>query len=78
LVLNQVIVNFASGDAVHRKALTESVVARVPRGGVCYAAGRNGAMIGDALSVFSGPTTEADSEISAEAIIAAWRDGQKG
>jgi len=46
LVLNQVIVNFGSSDAVHRKALTESVVARVPRGGVCYAAGRNGAMIG--------------------------------
>ena len=78
VVLNQVIVNFGSGDAVYRKALTESVIARVQKDGVCFAGGaqwRDDWVM--RLSIISGPTTEADIDLSAEAIIAAWRAVRK-
>jgi glutamate/tyrosine decarboxylase-like PLP-dependent enzyme len=75
VVLNQVIVNFGSGDADARKAATQAVIAKVLASGTCYVAGA--AWRGDwvmRISVTSGATTEADIEMSADAIIAAWRE----
>jgi glutamate/tyrosine decarboxylase-like PLP-dependent enzyme len=77
VVLNQVAVNFGEGDAAFRKALTEAVIARVQEGGVCFAGGAE--WRGDwimRLSVISEPSTEADIDMSADAIIAAWREVQ--
>jgi glutamate/tyrosine decarboxylase-like PLP-dependent enzyme len=74
VVLNQVIVNFGSGDAAARKAATEAVIAATLASGTCYVAGA--AWRGDwvmRLSVTSGETTETDIDLSAAAIIAAWR-----
>lgn len=74
VVLNQVIVNFGSGDAAARRAATQAVIARVLAGGVCFLGGAE--WRGDwvmRVSVISGPTSEADIELSADAIIAAWR-----
>jgi glutamate/tyrosine decarboxylase-like PLP-dependent enzyme len=74
VVLNQVIVNFGTCDAAARKAATEAVIAKTLASGTCYVAGA--AWRGDwvmRLSVSSGETTEADIDISADAIIAAWR-----
>jgi glutamate/tyrosine decarboxylase-like PLP-dependent enzyme len=39
VVLNQVIVSFGEGDAASRRAATEAVIARIQKGGVCFAAG---------------------------------------
>jgi glutamate/tyrosine decarboxylase-like PLP-dependent enzyme len=78
VVLNQVAVNFGDGDAAFRKALTEAVIARVQEGGVLFAGGAE--WRGDwimRLSVISEPTTEADIDMSADAIIAAWREVQR-
>ena len=61
VVLNQVIVNFGTGDAAARKAATEAVIAKTLASGTCYVAGA--AWRGDwvmRLSVTSGETTEAD------------------
>jgi glutamate/tyrosine decarboxylase-like PLP-dependent enzyme len=72
--LNQVIVSFGEGDAASRRAATEAVIARIQKGGVCFAAGAQ--WRGDwvmRLSVTSGATTARDIEISAAAIVAAWR-----
>jgi len=74
VTINQLIVDFGAGDAATRKALTEAVIAGVQAGGVCFAGGA--AWHGDwvmRISVTSGATTEADIELSADAIIAAWR-----
>jgi len=79
VVLNQVIVNFGSGDTNSRKASTEAVIARVQAGGVCYVGGaqwRDDWVM--RISVSSAPTTAADIDLSAEAIINAWRQVQKG
>jgi len=72
--LNQVIVSFGDGDAAARRAATEAVIARVQKDGVCFAAGaqwRDDWVM--RLSVSSGATTARDIEISAAAIVAAWR-----
>jgi glutamate/tyrosine decarboxylase-like PLP-dependent enzyme len=79
VVLNQVIVNFGSGSAAERKALTEAVIARVQADGVLFAGGaqwRDDWVM--RLSVISAVTTEADIDLSADAIIAVWRGVQKG
>jgi glutamate/tyrosine decarboxylase-like PLP-dependent enzyme len=79
VTINQAIVNFGNGDAAERKALTEAVIARVQADGVCFVGGAE--WRGDwvmRLSVSSGPTTEADIDLSADAIIAAWRTVQAG
>lgn len=79
VVLNQVIVNFGSGDAKSRKAATEAVIARVQKDGTCFVGGaqwRDDWVM--RISVISAPTTEADVDASAEAIIAAWRAVQRG
>jgi glutamate/tyrosine decarboxylase-like PLP-dependent enzyme len=72
--LNQVIVSFGEGDAASRRAATEAVIARIQKGGVCFAAGaqwRDDWVM--RLSVTSGATSARDIEISAAAIVAAWR-----
>ena len=77
VVLNQVIVSFGEGDAASRRAATEAVIARTQKGGVCFAAGAE--WRGDwvmRLSVTSGATTARDIDISAAAIVAAWRAEQ--
>lgn len=69
VVLNQIALDFgADGEA------TKAVIARVQHDGVLYAGGAewrgNWIM---RLSVISAPTTEADIDLSADAIISAWR-----
>jgi glutamate/tyrosine decarboxylase-like PLP-dependent enzyme len=72
--LNQVIVSFGDGDAASRRAATEAVIARIQKGGICFAAGaqwRDDWVM--RLSATSGATRARDIEISAVAIVAAWR-----
>lgn len=79
VVLNQVAANFGTGDAAARRAATEAVIARVQRDGVLFAGGAE--WRGDwvmRFSVSSFYTTEADIDVSAEAVIAAWRAIQGG
>ena len=74
LAINQLIVNFGTGDAAARKSATEAVIAKVQQDGVCFAAGS--LWRGDwvmRISISSGETTAEDIEMSADAIIAAWR-----
>ncbi len=74
VVLNQLIVNFGSGDAAERKAATEAVIAATVASGTCFVAGAS--WRGDwvmRISVTSGATTEADIDMSADAIVQAWR-----
>jgi len=78
VVINQVIANFGSGDTASRKASTEAVIARVQKDGTCFVGGaqwRDDWVM--RISVISAPTTEADIDASAEAIIAAWRAVQR-
>jgi glutamate/tyrosine decarboxylase-like PLP-dependent enzyme len=74
VVLNQVAVSFGDGDAASRKAKTEAVIAEVQKDGTCFAggAGWHGEWI-MRVSVTSAATTMGDIEISARAIIEAWR-----
>ncbi|MDB5541911.1 MAG: aspartate aminotransferase family protein [Devosia sp.] len=77
VTINQLIVDFGKGDAATRKTLTEAVIAGVQAGGICFAGGAS--WRGDwvmRLSISSGATTEADIDMSADAIIAAWREVQ--
>jgi len=57
--------------------MTEAVIAAVQHEGTCFV---GGAQWRDEwvmrISVISGPTTEADIDLSADAIIAAWRTVQ--
>ena len=72
VVLNQVVL--ACGDGPEADALTRATLAAVQAEGVCYPTGgrwRGREII--RVSVSAGPTTLADGERSAEAIIAAWR-----
>jgi glutamate/tyrosine decarboxylase-like PLP-dependent enzyme len=72
VVLNQIIVDFgADSDA------TKAVIAQVQQDSVLFAGGAQwrGSWV-MRLSVISAPTTEADIDMSADAIIAAWRKVQ--
>ena len=72
VVLNQVVV--ACGDGPEADALTRATLAAVQAGGAAFPT--NGRWRGREIirvSVSAGPTTLADGERSAEAIIAAWR-----
>jgi len=73
-IINQLIVNFGDGDPAERRLHTEAVIAQVLHDGVCYVAG---AMWRDdwvmRISVTSGATTEEDIDLSADAVIDAWR-----
>ncbi len=75
LAINQLIVNFGSGDAEARKRATEAVIEKVVASGTCYVAGA--AWRGDwvmRISITSAATTEADIDLGADAIISAWRE----
>jgi glutamate/tyrosine decarboxylase-like PLP-dependent enzyme len=74
VVINQFVVSFGDGDAAARRAATEAVIARVQADGVCFVGGAEwrGEWV-MRVSVISEPTTDADIELSAAAIIAAWR-----
>lgn len=74
VVINQVIVNFGTGNQDTRRAATEAVIAHVQTEGICFVAGAE--WHGDwvmRLSIASGATTKHDIEMAAAAIISAWR-----
>jgi glutamate/tyrosine decarboxylase-like PLP-dependent enzyme len=73
VVLNQLVLNFGTGDAAERKAATEAVIAKLLDGGVIFAAGAE--WRGDwamRISITSGETTEADIDLAGDAIVEAW------
>ncbi|MET3901274.1 glutamate/tyrosine decarboxylase-like PLP-dependent enzyme [Devosia sp. UYZn731] len=73
-IINQLILNFGVGESIDRKRQTETVIARVIADGTCYVAGA--LWRGDwvmRISISSGATTERDIDLSADAIIGAWR-----
>ncbi|MEN8145517.1 MAG: pyridoxal-dependent decarboxylase [Gemmatimonadota bacterium] len=72
--LNQVIVQFGDGDPADRDAATDAVIAGVQREGACCLAGAewHGQRV-MRISVISWPTAEADIDLCAESILAAWR-----
>ena len=75
VVLNQVIVRFGDdGSLEDGDTATNEVIARVQMDGTCFAGGAlwRGKWV-MRLSVISWPTTEADIDRSAEAIVSAWR-----
>jgi glutamate/tyrosine decarboxylase-like PLP-dependent enzyme len=77
VVINQVIVNFGAGDQAARRTATEAVIAQVQKDGICFVAGAE--WHGDwvmRLSITSGATTEHDIEMSASAIVSAWKTVQ--
>ena len=72
------IVGFGTGDQAARRAATEAVIAQVQKDGICFAAGAE--WHGDwvmRLSITSAATTEPDIEVSADAILAAWKSVRK-
>ena len=73
-ILNDVVLNQIALDFGADSEATKAVIARVQHDGVLYAGGAewrgNWIM---RLSIISAPTTEADIDMSADAIIAAWR-----
>ncbi|MGQ0532138.1 MAG: pyridoxal phosphate-dependent decarboxylase family protein, partial [Caulobacteraceae bacterium] len=74
-VLNQVAVRLgADMDAPEADALTDRAIARIQSEGVCFVGGANwrGRQI-VRISVIGANTTEADIDMSAEAILSAWR-----
>jgi glutamate/tyrosine decarboxylase-like PLP-dependent enzyme len=75
VVLNQVAVRLGRDmDGAVSDALTERTIARVQREGVCFVGGAHwrGRQI-IRVSVMSENTTEADIDMSADAILSAWR-----
>jgi glutamate/tyrosine decarboxylase-like PLP-dependent enzyme len=75
VVLNQFVVRFGRDDPVaDGDRMTKEVIARVQKDGTCYAGGAawRGKWV-MRLSVIGWPTTEADIDLSAQAIIKAWR-----
>jgi len=74
VTINQAVFSFGSGDLASRRANTEQVIARVQKVGTCFVGGAE--WRGEwalRLSISSHRTTEADVDMSADAIIAAWR-----
>lgn len=73
-IINQLIVSFGDGDSSTRRVQTEAVISHAVTEGTCYVAG---AMWRDdwvmRISVTSGATTEEDIDLSADAVIDAWR-----
>jgi glutamate/tyrosine decarboxylase-like PLP-dependent enzyme len=75
VVLNQVAVRLGSDmDGEQADALTDRTIARIQRDGVCFVGGANwrGRRI-VRISVIGANTTEADIDMSADAILSAWR-----
>jgi len=77
VAINQVLVEFGTGDSAARKAATERVIAGVQADGTCFAAGAgwHGRWV-MRLSVSSAATTPTDIDRAAAAIIAVWRQVQ--
>jgi glutamate/tyrosine decarboxylase-like PLP-dependent enzyme len=79
VAINQAVFAFGTGDVASRRADTERVIARVQKDGVCFVGGAEWrgewAM---RVSLSSSRTTQADVDMSADAIIAAWRAVQAG
>ena len=76
VVLNQVAVRLGTDlDPAKADALTQRTIERVQREGECFVGGAHwrGRQI-VRISVISSPTTDADIDRSAEAIISAWRN----
>jgi glutamate/tyrosine decarboxylase-like PLP-dependent enzyme len=77
--LNQVVVQFGAGADVHRRdALTSETIARIQAAGVCYVGGarwREREVM--RVSVIAWATTGEDVDLSADSMIAAWRDVQR-
>ncbi len=76
VVLNQVAVRLgADMDGEASDDLTEKTIARIQRDGVCFVGGADwrGRRI-VRISVIGANTTEADIDLSAEAILKAWRE----
>ena len=75
VVLNQVIVRFGDdGPVAAGDAATKNVIARIQKDGTCFAGGAlwRGKWV-MRLSIIGWPTTEADIDRSADAIMGAWR-----
>lgn len=75
VVLNQVAVRLGAGmDGAESDVLTARTIARIQREGVCFVGGAHwrGRQI-VRVSVIGEATTEADIDLSAEAILSAWR-----
>jgi glutamate/tyrosine decarboxylase-like PLP-dependent enzyme len=76
-VLNEVVLNqvaFTAGEGEEGDRQTQALLAAVQADGICYpTAGRWRGREIIRVSVSSGPTTLADGERTAEAIVAAWR-----
>jgi glutamate/tyrosine decarboxylase-like PLP-dependent enzyme len=73
-IINQLVLNFGFGDSAERRQQTEAVIARIVAEGVCYVAGaiwRDDWVM--RISVSSAATTETDIDLSANAVIDAWR-----
>ncbi|MBI2255351.1 MAG: aspartate aminotransferase family protein [Proteobacteria bacterium] len=78
VTLNQMLLRFG-GEGAPADDLTRRTIARLQADGVCFAGGaawRDMQVM--RLSVISWYTTEAEAEIAADAIVAAWRAVQKG
>jgi glutamate/tyrosine decarboxylase-like PLP-dependent enzyme len=76
VVLNQVAVRLGTDlDPAKADALTQRTIERVQRESECFVGGAHwrGRQI-VRISVISAPTTDADVDRSAEAIISAWRN----
>jgi glutamate/tyrosine decarboxylase-like PLP-dependent enzyme len=76
VVLNQVIVRFGAGaDGERGDQLTRDTIARVQQDGVCFAGGAvwRGRHV-MRISVIGGETSDEDGRVSAEAMIAAYRN----
>ncbi|MDY0871610.1 pyridoxal phosphate-dependent decarboxylase family protein [Dongia rigui] len=78
VTLNQMLLRFG-GDGAGADDLTRRTIARLQADGICFAGGAawRGSQV-MRLSVISWYTTEAEAEIAADAIIAAWRAVKAG
>lgn len=80
VVLNQAIISFGSDeDPAQQDALTDAVIRRLQREGVCFVGGARwrGRQV-MRLSVISAATTEAEADRSVSAIVDAWRAERSG
>jgi glutamate/tyrosine decarboxylase-like PLP-dependent enzyme len=81
VVLNQVIVAFGMGDLQQRNAATKVMIAALQKDGTCFV---GGASWRDQwvmrVSVSSGETRERDIDLTADTVVAIWREmaEQKG
>jgi glutamate/tyrosine decarboxylase-like PLP-dependent enzyme len=72
--LNQVIVNFGSGSAAERDALTRQTIARLQADNICLAGGADfhGRHV-LRISIIADPLTESDIDRLTVAVLSAWR-----